>query len=125
MLDVVYVLHNHTYTAPTGEPQNVTGTTINSTSIRIQWSDVDCIEKNGEILAYNVTHRAIGYPQPSLSSEILPTERSLTLNQLIPHTNYSLIIAAWNVNGSGPSREVAVSTSAIEGKFKLMLICQD
>ena len=71
-------------------------------------------------MAYNVTHRAIGYPQPSLSSEISPTERSLTLNKLIPHTNYNLTIAAQNVNGSGPSRDVVVSTSAVEGKFKLI-----
>ena len=71
-------------------------------------------------MAYNVTHRAIGYPQPSLSSETLPTERSLTLSKLIPRTNYSLTIAAQNVNGSGPSRDIVVSTSAIESKFKLI-----
>ncbi len=106
------------YTAPTGEPQNVIGTVINSTSIRVQWSDVDCIERNGEILAYNVTYRSLGYSQSLLSSETLPTERSLFLNNLIPRTNYSLLIAARNINGSGPSRNVVVNTSTVEGKLK-------
>ena len=103
-------------TAPSGEPRDLTGTTINLTSIHIQWRDVDCIERNGEILAYNITYRAVGYSQPSLSLRALPTNRSFILNNLIPHTNYSLLVAAQNINGTGPSREVVVNTSAVEGK---------
>ena len=110
------------YAAPSGQPQNVIGTTINSTSIHIQWREVNCIERNGEILAYNVTYRAVHYPQPSLSLVTLPKERSLTLNNLIPHTNYSLLVAAQNINGTGPSKEVVVNTSGVEGKFKLIAI---
>jgi hypothetical protein len=96
----------------------VTATAINSTSIRVQWRDVDCIKRNGEILAYSVTYLAHNYSQPSLSSEALPTERSLILNNLIPRTNYSILIAARNVNGSGPSRNVVVNTSTVESKLK-------
>ena len=102
----------------------MTGTAINSTSIQIQWGDVDCIKRNGEILGYNVIYGAVGYPQPSLSLGISPTERSLVLNNLIPHTNYSLLVAAENSNGTGPHREVVVNTSAVEGKFKLIMTIQ-
>lgn len=112
------------YTAPSGEPQNVNGTTINSTSIQIEWSDVDCIKRNGNISAYSVTYRAVGYPQPSLSLIALHTDRSLLLNNLVPHTNYSLLVAAQNINGTGPSREEVVKTSAVEGKFKFIITIQ-
>ena len=105
------------FTAPSGEPRDVTGTTINSTSIRIQWRDVDCIERNGEILAYNITYRAVGYSQPSLSLTALPTERSLVLSNLIPRTKYNLLVAAENINGTGPSGSVTVSTGDVAGKL--------
>ena len=105
------------YTAPSREPRNVTGTAINSTSIRIQWRDVDCIERNGEILAYNITYRAIGYSQPSLSLTASPTKRSLILSNLIPRTNYNFLVAAENINGTGPGGNVTVSTGDVAGKL--------
>ena len=112
------------YIAPSGEPQNVTGTTINSTSIRIQWKDVNCIKRNGEILAYNVAYRAVDYSQPSLSLRASPSVRSLVLNHLIPRTNYNLLVAAVNVNGTGPTREMTISTGDVEGKLELIMTVQ-
>ena len=104
------------YTVPTGKPQNVTSYAINSTSIYVQWNEVNCLERNGDITTYNVSYQAIGYSQPSVSLRTSATARSVTVINLIPHTNYSLQVAAENVNGTGPSKEVTVTTSTTKGK---------
>ena len=100
--------------APSGKPQNISANVISSTSILIQWNDVDCIDRNGNLTAYNVSYQPKNYSQLSLSS--ITVSRSLTVTNLIPRTNYTFQVAAVNTNGTGPSETIILSTEAVTSK---------
>ena len=72
-----------------------------STKITVQWREVPYFNRNGDIVGYTVRYHSIsGCSSATLHSE---TETlAATLVELIPFTNYSIEVAAVNVNGTGP-----------------------
>ena len=99
------------HTAPSGEPQNITGGAINSTSILIQWNDVNCFDRNGDITGY----RIIILPSITMKT----SESSFIVTHLTPHSNYTFQVAAVNVNGTGPNGTITLSTEAVKSKSLL------
>ena len=100
--------------APVGMPRNVSGDTIDSTSILIMWNDVNCIERNGKITGYSIHYQPVHYSLlPMLSTTM---NRSFTATHLIPHSNYMFQVAAVNVNGTGPNETITLSTEAVKSK---------
>ncbi len=96
--------------APTASPA-VIGTASSTTSVRLWWDEVDCIQRNSEI-----THYRLWYVQVALSADNsiqmdVPTERYYTITGLWPFTNYSIELAAVN-NASqvGPKATIAIQT---------------
>ncbi len=94
--------------APTGSPA-VTGTASSTTSVRLWWDEVDCIQRNSEI-----THYRLWYvPVPSaegITQRDVPTE-TYTIAELQPFTNYSIELAAVNSAGQvGPRVTIAIQT---------------
>ena len=86
------------FAAPSGTPQEVTIVDTTSTNITLQWREVSCIDRNGDIIGYTVRYSISG-------SNITLRHYSdtvATLVELIPFTNYSIEVAAVNVNGTGP-----------------------
>ena len=86
------------FPAPSDTPQEVTIVDTTSTEITLQWKEVPCIEQNGDIIGYTVRYSISG-------SNITLRNYSdtvATLVDLIPFTNYSIEVAAFNVNGTGP-----------------------
>ena len=84
--------------APTGTPQKVTIVDTTSTKITIQWQELPCSDRNGDIVGYTVRYGISG-------SNITLRNYSdtiATLVELIPFTIYSIEVAAFNVNGTGP-----------------------
>ena len=101
--------------APSGRPRNVSGYSLNSTSIHLEWSTVNCLEKNGNITGYKVHYQPLEYPQLQLT-EIVTTTMLFTATHLIPLTDYTFSVSALNINGTGPNETIIVTTEAIEGK---------
>ena len=86
------------FAAPSGTPREVTIVDTTSTNITLQWREVSCIDRNGDIIGYTVRYSISG-------SNITIRHYSdtvATLVELIPLTNYSIEVAAFNVNGTGP-----------------------
>ena len=86
------------FPVPSGTPREITRVNTTSTEITLHWREVPCIDRNGGIIGYTVRYSISG-------SNITLRNYSdtvATLVDLIPFTNYSIEIAAFNVNGTGP-----------------------
>ena len=89
------------FAAPSGTPQGVTRVNTTSTVITVQWREVPCIDRNGDIVGYTVRYYSIS----GCNNTILRSASDklvAILVDLIPFTNYSIEVAAFNVNGTGP-----------------------
>ena len=87
-----------TCTGAAEPPSNFGVSVINSTSIIVQWDIIStCSAMNGLITSYSIryTIQPNGIPQTTLQSDGL----EITLTELTPFTEYSIEVAAVNVNG--------------------------
>ena len=97
-------------TAPTGAPDGVSEVSVTGNSITVQWGEVPCMDRNGEITGYTV--------EVSLSGMIVRTEnvnggsaRKGTVSGLTPSTQYTVTVAAANSVGSGPFSGIPITTA--------------
>ena len=95
--------HVHVYmllsAAPSGPPTNVRATDIIPTTITVQWGEVNCIDRNGEITGYMVQYREVGTTE---SRRDTASDTVATITGLKPSTRYTIEVAAVNDEGTGP-----------------------
>ena len=103
------------FTGASSGPHQVTVTTSGVTSISIQWDEVACVERNGEITGYSVRYE-------QSSSELMKTatisgnsaeDRMFSIDRLLIRTNYSFEVAAINSDGIGDYGLVTMGTTAV------------
>ena len=87
-------------TVPSSPPQNVMVTSINPASLMVSWQPPPMIDHNGQITVYVIQYTRVG--SSDMMSEIVTSGTSRTLSRLIAFVDYSIIVAAVNVNGTGP-----------------------
>ena len=97
-------------TAPTGAPDGVSEGSVTTNSITVQWGEVPCMDRNGEITGYTV--------EVTLSGMIVATEnvddgsaREGTVSGLTPSTAYVVTVAAVNSVGTGPFSGIPLTTA--------------
>ena len=111
MLSYIFLL---SFTGPARPPRKVTATALSSTILLVQWkTNAICKYVNGPIYKYIVQYTS----QPngtlqikdkttdkrSRSQQWVPKRMNISLTELTPHTNYSIQIAALNIQGNiGP-----------------------
>ena len=91
----MYVLYNvyHWYiTAPSGSPESVSFGTITLTSITVQWTEVPCSDRNGEITGYTVEYSSTTPPTTNTMSG--SSSRELVVGGLLPRTSYTFTVRA-------------------------------
>ena len=77
----------------------LSATAVSSTAINVHWSEVDCVLRNGDIIAYIVMRMGQAGDQETVS---VPGNQSSTiLTGLDPLTEYIIRVAAVNRNGTG------------------------
>ena len=73
----------------------------------MKWSDVDCEERNGEILGYVVRYNS-SFDDVTVEGR---EQYNATLINLEALVEYNISIAAFNINGTGPfSSSIATVT---------------
>ena len=83
--------------------------TAASTHININWSQIDCTERNGVITDYTVVLQEHG--GAVIPGRVNVMDRTFTASGLTPHTNYIFRVAGVNSNGTGPySDDITVLT---------------
>ena len=99
--------------APSGIPQEVTVVDTTSTKITVQWKELPCIDRNGDITGYTVRYNVPGCNNVILHSDTLVA----TLVELSPFANYSIEVAAVNDNGTGPFSTPVYMRTHGDGKW--------
>ena len=97
-------------TAPTGAPDGVSGVSVTANSITVQWGEVPCMDRNGEITGYTV--------EVTLSGTLIITvnvndgsAREATVSGLNPSTEYIVTLQAVNSAGTGPFSGIPLTTA--------------
>ena len=95
-------------TAPTGTLSLSPGT-VTTNSITVQWEEVPCLHRNGEITGYTVVARTSGEDNRVVNVND-GNARSATVSGLTPITQYTVSVAAVNSAGTGPATSIDVET---------------
>lgn len=91
---------------PSGVPESLNITASNLTSITINWSDVQCFDRNSDITEYIIKFNGASTTFKTLQ---------FTASQLFPSTTYTFQIAAMSDNGTGPFNNITGSTTEPDG----------
>ena len=93
--------------APTDSPMPREDT-VKAISITIQWGEVPCLDRNGEITGYIVEARINGTLIRTVN--VNGDAREATVSGLTPSTEYTVSLQPVNSAGSGPIRSIAIET---------------
>ena len=84
--------------APSGPPTSVRSSSITATSITLQWDEVACLDRNGEVTGYRVHTWTNGWSGTVSVGDF----REANISELTPSTEYTVQVAAVNSMGIGP-----------------------
>ena len=88
--------------APSGIPASISFSGVNLTSITVEWTELPCSERNGEITGYTVEY---GSMMATVSD---PSNRRLVVGGLLPRTRYTFSVRA---QGAAMARSRTVFTA--------------
>lgn len=95
------------HAAPTGSPEGLSSTSVESRSLIVEWGPAHCENQGGPITGYKLHYNnSNGTSTASITGE---ENRNHTLTGLAPYTRYSLQVAAVNDGGTGPYSEPAIT----------------
>ena len=119
-------------TAPSGAPASVAETAVTSNSVTVQWEEVPCLDRNGEITDYQVvTANSQGMTVGTANVDV--AARQATISGLTPSTQYTVSVATVNSAGTGPIRTILIETTGeinvltlqkLKGYFSLVWLLQ-
>ena len=77
---------------------------MGTTSITIEWSELDCTDRNGVITEYEVRYGPTSTTpsQRQIATISNPGRRMFTVDREFITLNYTFEVAVVNVNGTGP-----------------------
>ena len=94
---------------PSAGPVSVTAATVTVNSITVQWEEVPCLHRNGEITGYRLVANTSGEVVKYVHVDA-DDSREATISGLNPNSNYTVDVAAVNSAGIGPSASINVET---------------
>ena len=93
---------------------------MGAVDITIQWGEVNCADRNGDITGYKVRH-GLSSTTSSLRTVSNINSRIFSVNRLLIHSNYSFEVAAVAGGLTGPySSVLEVNTSVPTGTLVLV-----
>ena len=95
-------------TVPSSPPQDVMVESHNPTSLRVSWRPPIQGDRNGPIIGYMITYTRVGSREMMNVNVGSNKTRVITISGLVPYDNYSVIVAAMTVNGTGPFNDPPV-----------------
>ena len=100
---------------PSSPPQGVVLTTVNPASLNVSWQPPLDIDHNGLITDYVIQHTRVGSSVKTI--ETVTNKVTYTISGLDAYVDYSVMVAALNINGSGPFSDPVVGRSGDNGKW--------
>ena len=102
-------------TVPSSPPQSVMVKSRDPASLRVSLKPPLEINHNGPITGYMIQYTRVG--SNDMMSVNITSKTRHTLSGLVAYVNYSVIVAAMTVNGTGPFSEPMVGRSGEDGEF--------
>ena len=103
-------------TVPSSPPLNIMVTSRNPASLMMSWQPPLEIDRNGLITGYIIQYTRVGSgDMMSENVNVSSATTILTISGLVAYVNYSVIMAAMNVNGTGPLSDPVVGRSGEDG----------
>ena len=98
---------------------------METTSITIEWSELDCTDRNGDITGYRVRYGTTP-SQRQIANISDPGRRMFTVDREFITLNYDFEVAAVNVDGTGPysTPPLTVDTAVPSGNVLPLLFYQ-
>ena len=87
-------------TVPSSSPRDVTVESVNPASMMVSWRLPSPIDRNGPIVGHVIQYTRVG--SSDVMSVNVTSETTHTISGLVAYVNYSVIVAAMTVNGTGP-----------------------
>ena len=108
-------------TVPGSSPHNITVTSIDLASLGVSWNPPLEIDRNGLITGYVIQYTRVG--SSDMMSVNVASGTTHIISGLAVLTQYSVIVAAMTVNGTGPfSDPPVVERSGEYGEIKTRLL---
>ena len=103
-------------TVPSSPPQDVIVESHNPASLMVSWQPPVRRDRNGPITGYVISYARSDMMSMSVTEEAMGTTH--TISRLVAYVNYSVIVAAMTVNGTGPfSDPPVVGRSGEDGEL--------
>ena len=104
------------HSAPSGIPGPLSFSDVNLTSITVQWTELPCSDRNGEITGYTVEYSSTTPPHTNTVTVSGSSTTRLVVGGLLPRTSYTFSVrAAGALDLMGPSASKSRSTSTPSG----------
>ena len=101
---------------PSGSPESISFSDVNLTSITVQWTELPCSDRNGEIIGYTVEYSSTTPPH---TSSVNVSGSNLVVGDLIPRTSYTFRVRA---QGADAARNGSRLTDTPEGKLQYSIM---
>ena len=106
----------HNSTVPSSSPQYVVVESHNPASLVVSWQPIIQRDRNGPITGYVIQYTRVG--SSDMMSVNVTSGTTHTISGLVAYVNYSVIVAAMTINGTGPfSDPPVVGRSGGYGEF--------
>ena len=93
-------------TVPSSPPLDVMVESRNPASLNVSWDRPVSRDRNGDITGYVIQYTRIG--SSDMMSVDVTSGTTHTISGLVAYVNYSVIVAAMTVNGTGPFNDPPV-----------------
>ena len=94
---------------------------INFTAVRLSWEEVNCTQRNGVIVGYNIRYFIYKEPQPMFLN-VTADDTNITIINLTEFCLNHISVAAINGNGIGPySQEFSFYTSKLNFEYYIIV----
>ena len=114
--------HHLIHTAPTGFPLDILTTEVNSTKLGLAWKPPSLEQRNGEIIGYRLSIRET--TSNSNWTSFTTQSTATVIDDLDPHTVYTIVVAASTAVGTGPYSPSLTVRTLEDGKFFLSCLSQ-
>ena len=100
------------YLVPSGSPVSVSFGNVTLTSITVQWEEVPCSDRNGNITSYTMKYISTTPPTTNTMSGLSSKEFELVVGGLLPRTSYTFTV---RVEGASSTTSNTTFTSTPTG----------
>ena len=99
--------------APSGIPGPISFSDINMTSITLQWMELPCSDRNGEITGYTVEYSSTPPPDTNTVTVSGSSNTRLVVGGLLPHTSYIFSVRAQGDGNSDRATSTVVTATGM------------